>query len=363
MQARPTLFESIRFPNIQFIWIGPPKTIDLLHPEMDLDGPLQFYNLFKQNEINHKIFFYCLDEYCQAFQELLFPKYKIEIRGLEACFMENYEKLKKANLSDAITIFNDNKVGDLREKVAAKDLASLLILYLYGDYFLDTTIVPTQMLPKFETYAYFQAPLLSEDKLNVLSSEDLGISKMLFNQEGPLSSPFFYVNLLKVGDVDTLDHFEKKCLKKLTGRDTSIPIKKRKTMDIDCFIMFSPQYSPQVKQAIAYFIFFYPLLNEEKIAAKSSNNYDTEIIERYYDSHSTLMLLAVTNGYYLVPVKAKEQWYADLPSSPNEISSRIIEPLHIKKIFKDSHTIKIESTTSSNTEDDYVIFSNDPYSI
>lgn len=79
MQARPTLFESIRFPNIQFIWIGPPKTIDLLHPEMDLDGPLQFYNLFKQNEINHKIFFIALMNIAKHFKNYYSPNTRLKL--------------------------------------------------------------------------------------------------------------------------------------------------------------------------------------------------------------------------------------------------------------------------------------------
>lgn len=339
------------FPNIQFIWVGMPKTVDILHPEMDLAGPLQFYDFFCKNKMDHKIIYYCLDEHCEEFRALLKPTYNIEIRGLETCFEKNYEVIKKNNLTDAITIFNENKIGDIHEKVSAKNLASLLILYLYGDYFLDTTIFPTEKIPDFKTYSFFQAPLLSEDALNILSRENLEMTEETPSEKVRFPTPTFYVTLSLFGNTLVLDSFEEKCLKKLTGRNTTHPLMKAKTMDIDCFIMFSPQYSFQVLQAISCFISFYPLVKEEKIRAEQTN--DPELLEHYHNSDDTLMLLSVTNGYYLHPVKRQARWYADLTDHiEGEAPSRIIKPLNIRKVFRGSHVVQLDSSSIGDSDEE-----------
>ncbi|KTD17590.1 hypothetical protein [Legionella jordanis] len=342
------------FPNIQFIWIGPPKTTDPANPDMDLAGPLQFYDSFKKHRLDHKIMFYCLDEYCQSFSTLFPPAVDIEIRGLESCFMANEDKLKDYKLTEAVSIFNENKSGDVHEKVSAKNLASLLVLYLYGDYFLDTTIFPMKDAANFGFYSYFQAPLLSEDRLNILSCENLDVFDQSTAMEMPFPDRSFYVNLLPFDEEGRLEAFEKKCLQKLTGRSVSQSLKKQRTMDIDCFILFSPQYSLQVAQAISCFVYFYPLVRKQKMRSKAEPE-NNELQERYHKSDDDLMLLSITNGYYLHSKRRQEKWYADLYDwDEHDDPSRLVNPLNIKKVFKGSHVARLPYGTDE--EDDGIVF-------
>lgn len=191
---------------------------------------------------------------------------------------------------------------------------------------------------------------------NILSVEDLDVSERV-DETTLLAMPAFYTNISRIETVDKLDPFEEKCLKKLTGRTTSKPKKQFHTMDIDCFIMFSPQYSAQSKQAISCYLAFYPLLEKDKQLAIEHPE-DDELVQNYHDSEASLILLSVTNGYYLTPVKRKERWYASLPDVIDpDAPSRLIEPLNIMKIFKGSHVHKPES---EEYFEDGIIFTGTP---
>ncbi len=131
----------LEFPNIHYIWIGPPAQDENSIKGHDQAGVIHMAKLNKKN----KIIFWCLSEYL-AHYKVVFNSYPIEVRSIENYIEQDFKnedlnksakilkRIKKATL-DA---YNRNTKRDI---ISFKNVFSLFVLML-GGYILDTNVRP-----------------------------------------------------------------------------------------------------------------------------------------------------------------------------------------------------------------------------
>ncbi len=261
-------------PVIQFVWIGAPNTIYIDEANIDTLGPSQLADALMQDNLDQFVVFYCLDEYVIHFERIFTSYSNLVVRSIDLLFDFLILRGSDDFLKEAKYIFDNDKLGDVRQRVDAKNLASLMLLYLQGGYYLDTTIFPSGETLNFPAHECFMVPLLSEDYSNRLirycnENGDEYILPFFEENDGSPESQF----------VQLLDGYQRK------SKITSHPM-------VDVFAMYSPKNGLGVAQAIKAYVQFYPILENirkigttDEIANTAAALIDSAINHGYFGSN------------------------------------------------------------------------------
>lgn len=306
-------------PTIRYIWIGSPRTNCIDEAQIDTLGPLQLAHSFTQAHLDQAIEFYCLDEYVNHFKQMFIQCPNLAVKSIDLLF-DSFITVESQNfLKDAKRIFDKDKLGEIRQRVDAKNLASLMILYLLGGYYLDTTVFPNAEKLNFPAYPCFMVPLLSEDRSNKLiyySTKEGEQYLFPFFKENDGSSESQFVRLL--GTCQRT--------KKISAHHM-----------IDVFAMYSPKNGDGVARAIQFYVKFFPVLKETRKIG---------IEDEIADTADSLIDAAVNRGYFGSNPSCK--WLTPYTLDEKGQAKRILTNIGCYKIFGGSHIQEYQSSASIN---------------
>lgn len=160
--------KKVSFPDINYLWIGPPATkAAKLEEGMDVSGPIQMAQKNKDNKIK----FWCLKEYAVHYEK------EFKDKNIEVCAVEKLleEKFKNADKAKAVEKFQEIMIEHLkkdrnkiRDRVMVKNALSILLLRLYGGYVMDTNNTPIDSVDSVSLPAHhgFKFPLVEISSRN-----------------------------------------------------------------------------------------------------------------------------------------------------------------------------------------------------
>jgi hypothetical protein len=300
-------------PVIQYIWIGKPVTQISEEPQLDILGPIQMAEALIDEDSAQFIVFYCLDSAVRHFSQLYLQYPNILVRSIDFLFESSITDKSEGFLRQAKLIFDKDKLGGTRSRVDAKNLASLMLLYLRGGYYLDTTVFPNNTSLNFKVYDGFVVPLLSEDRSNRLityRAPDGGdfIIPYFRENDGSPESQF----------AELLDDFEE-----LGGTS-------RNHM-IDVFVLFSPKNHNAVARAITTYVLFFPYLQVVR---------ENGTVDEIAEVADSLIDTAVNNGYFGDKSKKSNKWLTPIIVTEENQVRRQLDYIGCYKVFAGSHIVE-----------------------